>query len=668
LAPMLVSATAVNSGGSARLNDGDSIVFVFGISTDYGGILTPTQSEVDDLVSVSGGSLGAAYSGAWSTTTLLHDTLTVTVSDVTGASLVPGATSFGLVATYGLKDGLTATSNAAVGGATVLGGTFTSVSIVSVVGSDGGSNQDLGVSDMITIVFSDATNRGGAAGQSISKSEIDSLLSLGGGAVGSSNLGSDYSGEWSTTTYTDDTLTITEVDIASAHLVPGVTTFAVKSSGGLRDRGLTTSGLTGSVTLTGAFGAAPRIVSATAHNTDLGVGLGSGDSFTIVWDSSTNKGGSGTSNVNGVFIANLLGVQGPYGLDATGLSGVWSTTSRMSDTLTVTIGSIGSTSLVVGTTVFSMSDTGSLQDMYASSGVSTSVNGMNAVLGGSFTTAPNIVSVTAVHSGGAPGPSTGDSLVIDFNQGTSQSGSMNQAAIDLLFDFGSSVLGAAYSGVWSTAVSGNDRITITMSDVSGCTIVPGVSSVSVKGSGNLRDTIGTSDVSTSGPVVIGGTLFSAPFVTSVSGVKIGTSNTAGTHDKIVVTFNTATNGGLAVNVHSVVSGELDLMFTVTGGSLGTDYSGVWDNSLQILTITFGLDTSGLSLTPGVTTFALKSSGLVHDSSGTSPVSDGSLGSVVLDGVLNLAPMLVSATAVNSGGSARLNDGDSIVFVFGISTD
>jgi hypothetical protein len=128
---------------------------------------------------------------------------------------------------------------------------------------------------------------------------------------------------------------------------------------------------------------------------------------------------------------------------------------------------------------------------------------------------------------------------------------MSAMQVSSLVQVNSGSFGSACSGIWSNS---NTTLTITLGAVStGPVIVPGVTSVQIiSNNEQLKDYYGTSTTSTSGPVVILGTVTSPPALLSAVGSNTGNNIGAGTGDTIVFTFDQATNAGNAPNPYYIL--------------------------------------------------------------------------------------------------------------------
>ena len=644
-------------------------MIVFDQSTNRGGASTTTidQAAVDALFTLSASdSFGDMYSGKWSTGLHADDTLTILLSESADTSMIEltlGSTTVTLVSSGNVQD-ILASSGASTATSPKLQGTFTSPPAIVMAVAVNSVNQPLGpiAGDMVVITFDQPTSGSGT----LNKSDVDGLLVLGGGSLGSSNFGTNYSASWTS----NMVLTVLlGPDTTGIHLVPGVTTVGVRSSAGLTDVLSSTSSTSSSMTLIGTFTTTPGILSVTAANSGHGLGINNGDTVTIVFDQSTNQATSATSGVSQSFIDSLLMLSSGASFGAA-YNGSWTTTYHSSDTLQITItDSTGSVLVPLSTTVTILASA-YLRNSVASGSASTAVH----TLSGSFTSPPAIVSFVASNSNNQPGTGVEDSVAITFDQATDfvtlyPTGMMSSTDIAGLLQLGSlsDGFGSSCVGVWSTS-GARDILNITIKSTTGLHLVPLVTTVQMIG--DLQDVYGTSGASTSGPIMLNGTFTSPPVIVSVTATNDGGNIGVGSRDKIVVVFDQSTNGGLAVNRLDVVRAEIDAMFSLSASSsFGTDYSGVWNSALTTLTITLGDDTTGVSLTPTMTNFTLMATGLVQDVTGSSGISSGN-GVVTLGGTFTSAPSILSFTAKHTGSHVGSTDkrGDSLVIVFDQSTN
>ena len=342
----------------------------------------------------------------------------------------------------------------------------------------------------------------------------------------------------------------------------------------------------------------------------------------------------------------------------TAYSGTWQQTQYVYDTLVITLTDVTSSLLTPGSTTFTVMASANLYNFVESGSACTDTE----TLAGPFTSPPAIVSFVAANAGSNVGADAGDTLTITFDQSTSGSGSLTATDLSTLIQLsGGASFGTDATGLWSMS---DTVLTITLGSMSSG-LAPLSTTATIKSGANLQDSLGGSGASTSGPVLLTGTLTSVPALTSVVASNTGNNIGAGPRDTIVLTFDQNTNGGAAVNPNDVSETELNTLLTIGSGSLGTQYRGVWNSARSTLTITIGTDTTGIVLVPGTTTFTLKAAGNVKDRYGSTAASTAS---ATLSGTLTSAPAIVSATASNSGNGVGVNNGDTIVIVFDQGTD
>ena len=202
------------------------------------------------------------------------------------------------------------------------------------------------------------------------------------------------------------------------------------------------------VTLSGTFTSAPVLLSATAANAGGAVGVNNGDTITLVFDQATEYASSAT--LTKAQIDALVSVSGSSSSLGTNYAGEWSSSS----VLVITITNAGGAVLVPGTTQVSILVGGDLEDVTESSGA---VASGPRVLGGTFTEAPTIVSISAANDGGNVGAGPRDTIRIVFDQSTNGGNAVNKLDVSeaelsnlLQLSVGSS-LGTAYRGVWSSS-------------------------------------------------------------------------------------------------------------------------------------------------------------------------------------------------------------------------
>ncbi|MBV5323128.1 MAG: hypothetical protein JZU60_04760, partial [Ilumatobacteraceae bacterium] len=558
--PAITSFVASNGNGLVGTGINDLVTITFDQQTNFavlysGGSMS--SADISGLIQFGsmGDSFGNGATGAWTTDGTV-DTLVITIQSATGLHLTPLVTSIQLIGS--LKDIIGTTTNSRSGPVT-LTGTFTSApTISSVVATNIGANIGLGPRDQVIVTFDQSTNGGSAINKlAVSAAELNQLFGL----SGSASFGTSFEGVWNSPSNTILTITF-GVDTTGATLIPGVTAFSINVAGGLKDV-TSSSGVStgGSVTLGGTFTSVPAIVSFTAVHTGSGVGHDyRGDSVVIVFDQGTDRAGSGSNNLNKAAVDALLELSGSDSFGSA-YTGVWSTTNSVYTTLTILIdASATSISLTLGSTTVQV--IGDLKDSYSSTAASTSTSG---ALGGAFTTPPAIVSAVATNTpGDNVGPTSNDQIVITFDQATNGAGSLTKTQVDALIvlgggSVGSSNFGTDYTGVWTSS----SVLTITIGAVtSGIQLVPGTTTVGIKGSAGLTDDL-QSTISSTSSIVLIGTFTTTPAILSIVASNSNNQVGLGNGDTVTITFDQSTNRAGA-STQSVNKLFIDGLFTLSG--------------------------------------------------------------------------------------------------------
>jgi len=196
-------------------------------------------------------------------------------------------------------------------------------------------------------------------------------------------------------------------------------------------------------------------------------------------------------------------------------------------------------------------------------------------------------------TGEAGGFTDGDTITVRFSESTNRPNVATKANIDNLFNFtqsgqttltGDSILGTDYVGTWTSA----STLVITIIDNTGGA-GPIVNDpvngfrLGVEKSANLKNQAGTSQASTSISPALEGDFGekAGPLITSIraadpDGITEGEAGGFTDGDTITVRFSEATN-----TPPVATKANLDGLFTFSQ-SLGSDYTGVFDNSLTLI--------------------------------------------------------------------------------------
>merc|ERR1712178_474708 len=308
-APAIVSTTASDAGNASGLNTGDKITIVFDRHTNVPGV--STKSDVDVLLNFSA-TLGTTYVGTWLSLSVLeleltnvynrfdedHTSLnyadissTAPYKDTKVGTLSVTVKAGGYLQSADLSSVHSTSSDVLIGS----WGDHSAPEIVSVTASEGGvSDIGIGVGDTITVVFDKQTSLPVVN----TKSGVDSLFDM------SAQLGTDYSGVW--TSYTTVKITLVNVTYAAAEELTrvGVLRLTVKSAYALQSADESSPVSTSTGVLDGTWGdhSAPVIVSCNASDDGNQEGIGNGDVITVVFDQETNSPAITTkADIDGIF-------------------------------------------------------------------------------------------------------------------------------------------------------------------------------------------------------------------------------------------------------------------------------------------------------------------------------------------------------------------------------
>jgi hypothetical protein len=215
----------------------------------------------------------------------------------------------------------------------------------------------------------------------------------------------------------------------------------------------------------------------TAANAGNNVGLGTGDTLTIVFDQDTNRAGYASSTMSTSEVTGLLSIASGGSFGTAALSGSWTDDS----TLVVTFGaSVTGASITPKSTTVRILAAAALKSEDGSSLESTSGP---FVVGGTLTSPPALVTVEASNTGGNIGAGSRDEIVFTFNQATNGGITVNKldvAQSELLALFtlsGAGSFGTDYRGEWDATLT---VLTVTIgTDTTGINLVPGTTTFTV---------------------------------------------------------------------------------------------------------------------------------------------------------------------------------------------
>ncbi len=637
-------------GADAVYGDDDTITVRFSEATNQPPVAT--KNELDSLLSFSQ-NLGSDYSGQWKNAL----TLAITINDASGStppqisqltatvksggnlkdsektSLVSTSTSPPLTGTFGTKDG---------------------PFIASVVAEDpDGADAVYGDGDTITVRFSEETNQPTAA----TKSDLDTIFSF------SQNLGSGYFGKWR------DSLTLLiTIDDSSGSAPPQVDqlTLTAKSGGNLKNSAETSLPSTDtSPALTGNFGTkpGPSIESLTANDPDGGDAVyGKGDTITVRFSEETNRPlAASKKQIDSLFEFKQGGSTISLGKK---YIGSWISPSVFEIKI---LDATGSGTPQVGQFTATVKSGGNLKNSAETSLPSTDTS---PVLEGSFgsKSGPSIVSLVADDPDGGDAVFSVDDIIrVRFSENTNTPDVSTKAALDNLFVFSQSI-GDNYSGSWL-----NSRTLLINIEDATSEDPPTVGDLvlTVKSSGGLKDSAGTSLSSTSVSPPLSGTFGTkdGPFITSVVAEDPdGADAIYGNDDTITVRFSEPINEpDPTPETAGLSKSDLDAIFSFSQ-NLGDDYSGEWKNPLtSVITI----DDSNGAAPPAIGTLRItvKEGGNLKNSAETSLPSTSV--SQTLEGTFGTkpGPSIESLTANDpDGGDAVYGNKDTITAVFSEPTN
>jgi uncharacterized repeat protein (TIGR01451 family) len=376
-----------------------------------------------------------------------------------------------------------------------------------------------------------------------------------------------------------------------------------------------------------------------------------GDTITVTFSAATNRPPVATkANLDALFtFSQNLG---------TNYVGTWTSPSVLTITI---INAAGATPPAVGVLTFTVKASGNLRNAAETSQVSTAVS---PLLSGSFgdKAGPSITSLIAADpDSGDAVYGNGDTLRVAFSTNTNQPPVATKADLDAIFTF-SQNLGTNYVGTWTSP----SVLTITIINAAGATPPAiGILTFTVKASGNLRDSTGTSLPSTAvSPALSGtfGTKEGPSIVTLIADDPANDDAIFNAGDTITVKFSEATN-----QPPVATRANLDTLFLYSQ-VLGTDYTGEFiDPATLVITIVNPTGATPPSI--GTLQLTVRTSANLKNAAGTSLAS--SSVSPVLTGTFGTrdGPEIVSIDASDpDSGDAVYGNNDLIKVTFSVATN
>ncbi len=388
-------------------------------------------------------------------------------------------------------------------------------------------------------------------------------------------------------------------------------------------------------TLKGTFGGTvvPEVVRALVEDVD-GTAKTAGDKINVFFNAPTNK-VAGT--VENTFVDVLVGATGEW-FD--------------NQTLVITL---GETPITI-TDKIDLSNLG-IKDFYGTE----DADADDIELEGSFGVAvePKLLTVTAISKSGAGTAAKGDEIHLSFNVKMREDKPLNLITD---FDFDNGNFGSEGATVaWAEGDEYKHHSTIIITLGKEPTVIPGETTISIK-----KELFEESGIKSCDQIALqnrrvtgtfGATI--APELLSASIVKtkpiVGPQN----GDKIVLLFNTPTNGK-----------DIDNLIKVGSKSLGTGYSGDWDEDSNntIYVIELGSNPT----IAGGDTIEFDNDGTLKDINGqkqaksNAVVISGSFGEEAAP--VGISPSKVTATIVKGTTVAGAQADDKIVFAFNVATN
>jgi hypothetical protein len=630
--PTISSVVAADTGRNLDKGIGDSIAITFNQNTNRQTIRAASLNSY--LVLSSGHSFGTGLSDRdiqWNAT---GNILTITFSNLTGNTFAIGDT-ITVTAAANIRDSLSKTEPAATTSSASWGAFTTYLEVKSVVASNTGNNMGLGVGDSIAFTFNVNTNK-----PIISAANLKTWFVITSGHSFGNNI-ADGNIAWNSA---GNILTITFGNVTGSTFTVGDAVMILGTANIKDTVGLIPVSTILSPQSTGSFTFPPAIVSVVAANTGNNVGLGVGDSVTITFDQNTTRPVIAASNLNTWLIPS--GGRS-FGTNLSNSDIVWNAAGNV---LTITFSNVTGSTFTVGSTL-TISAAANIKDVTGSTTASTSVSPAST---GTFTSGPLIASIAAVNSNNTAGLGTGDTVVITFNQSTNHP-PISSANIDAWFTLNDGhSFGSNASAAWNPA---GNILTIRFNTIPEIPFAVG-DRITLLAAAGLKDSLGTSPVSTAPSVASTGSFSTPPKMIKVEARNDGQNIGLDAYDTVTITFDQPTNS-------PYISGpNLKSWFIISSGhSFGAnpnDGDAIWDDTGKILTITFS-DVTGTTFAVG-DTVRVDASADIRDAAGEGKVSDAA--SPVSIGSFTSAPEITQAFFTDPVlFDGVLGDKDTLTLVF-----
>ncbi len=458
-------------------------------------------------------------------------------------------------------------------------------------------------------------------------------------------------------------LTFTFNDVANSTIWPG-DTITIDPNANIMDSLSTTSPSTASATLTGSFSTTPKIVSVVAANDGNNVYLGVGDTVTITFNEPTNMMNNLLTPAN---INSWLKLSGSHswgtGIDSNGI--VWDANG---DQLQIIFDNSVTGAAITARDHLTIDANAGLKEPNSTTPVCTSDCNMT----GTFTWAPQIVSIVATNDGNAPGLNVNDKAKITFDQKTNKP-AVSSTNINSWFHLyadpndpntihswgtNSSCVGSSTSGpTWD---SNGIVLTVQFGNITGSTIAVGDTLI-IDANAGLKDANSTTGVSTN-TGVISGSFTSVPAITSAVASNDGNNIELGAGDKVTITFDQNTNIPAfdPTNINSWLHLSSGHIWGTSLDGSNPDANVWWDPNGRILMIMFNSIDSNSTITALDTITIDANAGLLDEAN---TVATASTSHAKMSGSFTSAPQIVSSVASNSGGNTGLGANDKIIITF-----
>ncbi|HUU46573.1 MAG TPA: hypothetical protein VM118_12650, partial [Acidobacteriota bacterium] len=516
--PVIVSALAVDASHAGYGNNEEDIVIITFDRATNGSEVEIDETNINNVLHLDSHSWGTINGVEWTTTNYENDTLIVRLGSDSPSIAVDDTITINFTGTVMIMD---ADGSCPAGGQVSVEGSFgeAPVLLYGTAYPAGSRTSGIQLGDIVVLRFD----------QSVSpySGDLAAALTLE-SQQQQQHFWGDFTFEWSTTVFENDTLTITFDGTGSPSVAIGD---SITIEEGTIQDDTEMIDATSSAELAGTFGGAPQLVSAWALPTgDTISGIQDGDQVTLVFDSSCDPYEFSYDDEDENYIGNVLLLPEGVTWGQPDLA-EWSTTAYADDTVTITLTTTANVGVGNSVTIASGKIHAANEQLDATGAQE---------IGGSFGLPTTIVSVVAQAAGSTlPGIQAPDCVVITFDEPTN--GIIIDATnIDAALHIEGKTWGEHVDAAWSL-----DKKTLTVSFTTGTNATVEVWDVIEIGGDTIENdsTINTDDAENRNHVPVAGSFGGSPRLISAVADTTNGSPARGVQggDQVVLTFDTSTN-------------------------------------------------------------------------------------------------------------------------------